>query len=225
MALRRRRWKLGVADAERVTVGLAAVAAATAGTVLIGELVRLVRRRRRDEASPDDFVGTTGLATRDAFAVAREAYAEAPRAETVLFNMLTGFVGAFTIARLYTGGARSGWNPLGSLRFGERHIHHFVPGIGLAFGAGAAAIMTRDERLEAVLAIPFGAGMGLTFDEAALLLDLRDVYWSREGLFSVQLSLGIATVLGGTILALRMIRRGEEYSIEQGLIPHLAPEA
>ena len=50
----------------------------------------------------------------------------------------------------------------------------------------------RTERLEQALAVPFGAGIGLTFDEAALLLDLRDVYWTREGLLSVQLSLGIA---------------------------------
>ena len=51
--------------------------------------------------------------------------------------------------------------------------------------------------------------MGLTLDEAALLLDLRDVYWTREGILSVQLSLGATAILGGTILALRMLRRGE----------------
>ncbi len=31
----------------------------------------------------------------------------------------------------------------------------------------------------------------MTFDEAALLLDLRDVYWTREGILSVQVSLGV----------------------------------
>jgi hypothetical protein len=30
--------------------------------------------------------------------------------------------------------------------------------------------------------LPFGVGMGLTLDESALLLELEDVYWSREGL-------------------------------------------
>jgi hypothetical protein len=59
----------------------------------------------------------------------------------------------------------------------------------------------------------------LTFDEAALLLDLRDVYWTREGVLSVQLSLGVAATLGGTILALRMLRRGEERVEAAGLIP------
>ena len=45
-----------------------------------------------------------------------------------------------------------------------------------------------------------GAGIGLTFDEAALLLDLRDVYWTREGLLSVQLSLGATAILSIAIL-------------------------
>ena len=79
--------------------------------------------------------------------------------------------------------------------------------------------MTTSARLEQFLAVPFGAGIGLTFDEAALLLDLRDVYWTREGVLSVQLSLGLAATLGGTILALRMLRRGEERVESEGLIP------
>ena len=54
-----------------------------------------------------------------------------------------------------------------------------------------------------------GAGIGLTFDEAALLLDLRDVYWTREGLLSVQLSLGATAILSIAILTGRMLRRGE----------------
>ena len=33
---------------------------------------------------------------------------------------------------------------------------------------------------DAALALPFGVGMGLTLDESALLLELEDVYWSRE---------------------------------------------
>jgi hypothetical protein len=55
------------------------------------------------------------------------------------------------------------------------------------------------------------------------LLDLRDVYWTREGLVSVQLSLGLAAILGGTILFLRMLRRGEEAAEGRGEIPP-APE-
>ena len=57
--------------------------------------------------------------------------------------------------------------------------------------------------------MPMGVGIGLTFDEAALLLDLRDVYWTREGLLSIQLSLGATAILSIAIITRRMLRRGE----------------
>jgi hypothetical protein len=61
--------------------------------------------------------------------------------------------------------------------------------------------------------------MGLTFDEAALLLDLRDVYWTRQGLLSIQLSLGATAILSIAILTLRMLRRGERRQEIAGQIP------
>jgi hypothetical protein len=116
-------------------------------------------------------------------------------------------------------GIRDGWWPFRNVSVAGRHIHHFVPGILLAFGSGTAALLTDDEVLERRLALPLGAGMGLTFDEAALLLDLRDVYWTREGLLSVQLSLGATAILSIAILTGRMLRRGERHQEAEGLIP------
>jgi hypothetical protein len=95
-----------------------------------------------------------------------------------------------------------------------------VPGILLAFASGTAALLTDDEKLEERLAATAGVGMGLTFDEAALLLDLRDVYWTRQGLLSVQLSLGLSAILGSAILGMRMLQRGERHQEESGAIPH-----
>ena len=80
-------------------------------------------------------------------------------------------------------------------------------------------MLTEDEALEEALAIPMGAGIGLTFDEAALLLDLRDVYWTRQGLLSVQLSLGATAILSIAILTLRILRRGEATQESTGQIP------
>jgi hypothetical protein len=216
--------------ADRLTVGMAAIAAVTAGTVLAGELARLTRRRVEVETpetvreTAEQAIVATGQATQDTVAVALEGYEATPRRETVLFNLLAGFVGAFATIRLSTVGIRGGWWPFGEIQVGGRHIHHFVPGILIAFGSGSAALLTQDERLETALAFPFGAGVGLTFDEAALLLDLRDVYWTREGLLSVQLSFGVTALLGATILALRMLRRGERRVEEAGLIPTEAGE-
>jgi len=94
-----------------------------------------------------------------------------------------------------------------------------VPGIALAFGSGAAAFATSSEGVENALAVPFGVGVGLTLDEAALLLDLRDVYWSREGVLSVQVSLAVTAFLGAVVLGRRMLRQGATRAGEQGLMP------
>ena len=153
------------------------------------------------EAAPAAAIDTVGVAVR--------GYAAAPRSETVLFNLLAGFLGSFALVRVSTWGIRDRRGPFRNVSIGGRHIHHFVPGILIAFAAGTAALLTDDDELEQRLALPMGAGIGLTFDEAALLLDLRDVYWTREGLLSVQLSLGATAILSIAILTQRMLRRGE----------------
>jgi hypothetical protein len=221
---KRRSQDLSLSDAPTIALALAAIG--TVGTVIAGEIVRLVRRRRKSKAvpTPETILDTAGYATRDVVAVAREGYERAPHGETVLFNMLNGFVGAFALARISTLGIKQGWWPTRNVIFGTRHIHHFVPGIAIAFLSGGAAIATSNDRLEQTLAVGFGAGAGLTFDEAALLLDLRDVYWTREGILSVQVSLGLVAVLSATLLGLRMFRRGERNSAEQGLIPSIDPD-
>jgi hypothetical protein len=212
--------------AERATVGLAVLAVGAAGTLIVGELVRMASRRRESEQAetPVNLAEAAGQATRDTITVARQGLRATPHHEEVLFNILQGFLGAFAIARLSTWGIRSGWWPSRNVSVRGRHIHHFIPGIVLAFASGVGAITTRSERGESVLAIPFGAGMGLTMDEAALLLDLEDVYWTRQGLLSVQVSLGVTATLAATILGLRMFRRGEERGVEEGLLPQLGTE-
>src|SRR3954468_6535323 len=209
--------------AERVTVGLAVFAAGSAGTLITGELLRMARRRRasKETETPETLAEAAGQATRDTLAVARRGIIATPHHETVLFNILEGFLGAFAFARLATWGIRQSWWPAGNIHVSGRHIHHFVPGIVLTFGSGGGALTTRNERVESALAIPFGVGMGLTMDEAALLLDLRDVYWTRQGLLSVQVSLGVTATLAATILGLRMLRRGEVRGVEEGVIPTL----
>jgi hypothetical protein len=209
------------ARAERTTLGLAVFALGPAFALIGGELVRMARRRREsgESETPDNLVESAGFATRDTFTVARRGIQATPHHETVLFNLLQGFLGAFAIARISTWGIRSGWWPFENVSVSGRHIHHFLPGIVLAFSSGIGAITTRNEGVEATLALPFGVGMGLTMDEAALLLDLEDVYWTRQGLLSVQVSLGVTATLAVTILGLRMLRRGEAKGVEEGLIP------
>lgn len=216
----RARWRWR--RSEQITAGLALAAFTSAGTVLGGQFVRMWHRRAgpASEGDGDGVIEAAPAAALDTVGVALEGYTSAPRSETVLFNLLSGFLGAFGFARLSTYGIRGGWWPLGNTSVGGAHIHHFVPGILISFASGTAALVTDNEEIEDKLAIPMGIGMGLTFDEAALLLDLRDVYWTRQGLLSVQLSLGLCAILGSAILGMRMLQRGERHQEEAGAIPH-----
>ena len=91
---------------------------------------------------------------------------------------------------------------------GRNHIHHFVPGIALAFLAGRRRRSSaRSERLDRWLAIPFGTGVALTLDESALLLKLDDVYWTEEGIVSVQISLAVVSMLSAGPRAARAAPR------------------
>lgn len=217
------RTRFGWARSERATVGLAAVAMAAAGAVIVDQFGRLLARRAHEGLSEDhQLTLVPAEAAKDTVAVAVRGYVAAPRSETVLFNLLAGFLGAFATVRLSTWGIRNRWGPFRNVHIRGKHVHHFVPGIVIAFASGTVALLTDDDELEQRLAIPMGAGIGLTFDEAALLLDLRDVYWTREGLLSVQLSLGATAILSIAILTQRMLRRGERRQEEEGLIPVVA---
>ena len=199
--------------ADRGTVALGVVAAAALAAVVAGEIGRVWRR---GSAPLPSEAPNLLLAAEEAVAetaqVARAGYAEVSTRENTTFNLLTSFVATFISARAITYLLRSQprVGPFRNLRVGRRHIHHFVPGIVIAFGAGAAAILTRDEDLDPKLAVPFGVGMGLTLDESALLLELDDVYWTREGLLSVQITLAVTALLASLALGLRFLRRGEQ---------------
>jgi hypothetical protein len=215
----RARTRFRWARSEHATFALAGVAIAGAGTVLAGQFARMLRRRSHEAGDGETLVEAAPAAALDTVGVAVVGYEATPRSEAVLFNLLAGFLGSFAVVRLSAFGIRDGWWPFRNVSVAGRHIHHFVPGILLAFGSGTAALLADDDALERRLALPLGAGMGLTFDEAALLLDLRDVYWTREGVLSVQLSLGATAILSIAILTGRMLRRGERRQEAEGLIP------
>lgn len=201
----------------RGTLALGALATGAVAAVIIMEVRRAWQRGSapalRDTEHP---LLAAEEAVADAARVARVGYREVSGRENAMFNLLTSFAGSFIVVRsvTYSLRRRSSVGPFRNVRVGRRHIHHFVPGIVIAFASGAAAILTRDEGLEPWLAVPFGVGMGLTLDESALLLELEDVYWSREGLLSVQITLAVMAMLGALALALRFLWRGEQAVLE-----------
>jgi hypothetical protein len=165
----------------------------------------------------DHLLGAAEVAVAETAEVAVAGYRETSPRENALFNLLSSFVATFLIARgvTYALRRRAAWGPLRSFYLGRRHVHHYVPGIVIAFASGAVAIVTEDEAVEPWLAVPFGIGMGLTLDESALLLELEDVYWTREGLLSVQITLAVTSLLAAIALGLRFLRRGEQVVLDR----------
>ena len=192
---------------------LAAVATATVAALVAVEYGRVWRRGRAPlPTDADEPLKAAAEAAAETAEVAIVGYREASTRENALFNLLASFVITFITVRSVTFllRERAKVGPFRDLVVGRRHIHHFVPGITLAFVAGGVAIVTRNETVERWMAVPFGAGMGLTLDESALLLELDDVYWSEEGILSVQITLAVTALLATTALAARLLLRGEQ---------------
>jgi hypothetical protein len=208
LPLRRRR---GLALGRR-TQALGVVALLVTGATVAVEVARVWRRGSAQLPSEtDDLLEAAGTATIETLAVFREGYRTTSEQENALFNMAAAFALTLGLARWTTTLIRSGRGrrPIGDVFVGRRHIHHFVPGIVLALGAGGSAIALRRQNVDRWLAVPFGAGSALVLDEAAVLLQLEDVYWSEEGVLSVQLSFAALALLASLALAVRLLRRGE----------------
>jgi hypothetical protein len=138
-------------------------------------------------------------------------YQSGSRRENALLNLLVSYAITAGLARAGTHfiRVRGSWGPLRNRHVAGRHIHHFLPGIGLVLVSGGISIVTRGERYDRWLALPFGVGGALILDEAALLVEFEDVYWSKEGVLSVQVTTATLSLLGALALGLRVARRGE----------------
>jgi hypothetical protein len=152
----------------------------------------------------------------EAIAVLREGYGVSRTRENSLFNMLASFTVAFGITRWITWTIRSkgGIGPIKDVVVGDRHIHHFLPGGIIALAAGGAAIGSKTSELDKYLAFPFGVGVALVLDESALLLELDDVYWTEEGVLSVQIAFAAIAMLSALAYLIRMLRHAQEQDTE-----------
>ena len=207
MAARRRR-----VQAERRTRLLGAVALSMTGAVGVIEVGRVWRRGSAPlPVETTDVLGAADTAVRETVAVAIAGYEGGSVTENALLNLLGSFTLTWGVTRFSTHviRRRGTLGPFRNLRVRNRHVHHFVPGIVLAFLSGGASVLSRDNRRDPLLAVPFGVGVALTLDESALLLKLDDVYWTEEGIVSVQISLAALAMLAAAALAGRVLRRGE----------------
>ena len=68
----------------------------------------------------------------------------------------------------------------------------------------------RATKLDKYLAFPFGVGVALVLDESALLLELDDVYWTEEGVLSVQIAFAAIAMLSAMAYLIRMLRHARK---------------
>jgi hypothetical protein len=97
---------------------------------------------------------------------------------------------------------------LHDISFKGVHLHHYLWGI-LAVSSVAGLSLRVEERIRRhpLMAIAYGVGMGLIVDEFALLLDLKDVYWAKQGRTSVDAAITLSAGAGTALAAGPVLRR------------------
>jgi hypothetical protein len=190
---------------------LGALAGGAVLTVMGAELARVWKLGMlpvsREEADSDEVIHPV----KRSLIVIREGYAVSRTRENSLFNMLASFAVTFGITRGITWYIREhgGLGPIQNVVVGKRHIHHFIPGGVIALAAGGVAIGMKGSDADKYLALPFGIGVALVLDESALLLELEDVYWTEEGVLSVQIVFAAMAMLAALAYLIRMLRTTE----------------
>ena len=131
------------------------------------------------------------LGARRLAAVYRQKFPETPRER--LFWAALGFLVAIAVVRTLTFLIHNDIGPFHNVEMRGRHIHHLVWGILLLLVTGYGWLLeagtgARGSRTWAgrVMSMAYGVGAALTLDEFALWLNLRDVYWEREGRESLE---------------------------------------
>jgi hypothetical protein len=117
-----------------------------------------------------------------------------------LFCFFCAFVAGFGFIRLSVRLIRAQvrWWP-GNVTPGDLHVHHMVFGVVFMLVGGVTGIVAPGGSLNwrVGAAALFGLGAALVLDEFALILHLRDVYWTHEGRLSVD---AVFTAAGVTAL-------------------------
>jgi hypothetical protein len=117
------------------------------------------------------------------------------------------FTATFAGVRGITYSIRAGRGPFRNVSAGGEHLHHYLWGIAMLAGVGAVAVHGEERyRTHPAIAMSYGSGLALIVDEFALLLDLRDVYWAKQGRISVDVGIGGIAATGSYFALLPVVR-------------------
>ena len=122
-----------------------------------------------------------------------------PESRQIARRILTAFLFTFVAARVTVFLIISRRIPDLYLHLGGTHIHHLNYGIFLLSGVGAYLLFARPHgRTLLGVAVLYGVGLALTFDEFGLWLHLGGSYWQRA---SFDAMVVIAALLALVIVA------------------------
>jgi len=126
-----------------------------------------------------------------------------------LFLSSASFFTTFAATRGITHAIRRGTGPFRNVGVRGHHVHHLVFGITGLLGSGYLWLVQigtgepdgrpSDDAMSKLTSVLYGSAAAITLDEFALWLNLKDVYWAREGresvdaviLFGAALSVGV----------------------------------
>lgn len=127
----------------------------------------------------------------------------------------------FGLTRALTYWLHAGHGPAGGgIVIRGQHFHHYNIGIAMIAGVGAVAVRGVEAQRHPVTAATYGSGSALIVDELALLIDLQDVYWAKEGRQSVDAAIG-AIAVGGVYLAAAPFWHGAAHEVAR-TVPKVA---
>jgi hypothetical protein len=113
------------------------------------------------------------------------------------------FTAMFAALRLLTWLIHAHVAGLGNVSAGGVHLHHYVWGILLLVGVAIFGLVDRSPRARTWMGVALGVGLALVVDETALLIELRDVYWTGFGAVSVGVAVIIIGVAGSALALTR----------------------
>jgi hypothetical protein len=158
------------------------------------------------------------MGQRSVVAEFRDAYySELDAGEQSALIAWLAFAGAWGGVRGITHAIKAGKGPFRNMSVGGEHLHHYMWGIGMITGVGGVAVRG-DEKLRRhpMTAVTYGIGLALIVDEFALLLDLQDVYWNKQGRISVDVAVGSIGAAGSAFAALPVLRKVARRLRERG---------
>ena len=116
------------------------------------------------------------------------------------FLFFVALLGTFGFIRTSTWMIKNqvSWWP-GNVQVGGTHVHHLVWGICAMMIFGYVGVVYQpDSPWREIVTVLFAIGMGLALDEFALWVELKDVYWEKEGRKSIDAMI-IAGCLAGLL--------------------------